>query len=72
MIEELVPPGRYKSQNGIEYYVIGEVKDTDTGEIKILYKSLYDDYYCKDLMTWLEPAYDIAGNEIERYTRISE
>lgn len=69
----IIPRGRYKHfKTGTEYIVLGEVKDTDTEEIKVLYHSIYGDFYSRSITSWLEWVEDNQGRIVQRFTRIGE
>lgn len=66
----IIEPGLYYHFKGTYYKVIGEVLDSDTGEVKVLYKNIYNNYYCRSVESWILPAEDEYGNQIERYRRV--
>ena len=70
MILNDIVPGLYLHFRGTHYRVIGEVLDTDTKESKVLYQSVYGDFYSRSIESWLDIAYDTYGNPVERFRRV--
>lgn len=73
MDNTIIPRGRYRHfRTGNEYIVLGKVLDTDTEETKILYSSIYGDFYSRSLASWVEWVEDNQGKIVQRFTRIGE
>ena len=68
-----VSPGRYRHYKGKDYEVIGTARHSETEEWLVVYRCLYGDY-----SLWVRPldmfneTVDVAGEEVPRFTRISD
>ena len=68
-----VAPGRYRHYKGKDYEVIGTARHSETEEWLVVYRCLYGDY-----SLWVRPldmfneSVDVAGEEVPRFTRISD
>lgn len=68
-----VAPGRYRHYKGKDYEVIGTARHSETEEWLVVYRCLYGDY-----SLWVRPldmfneTVDVAGEEVPRFTRISD
>lgn len=68
-----VSPGLYRHYKGKDYEVIGTARHSETEEWLVVYRCLYGDY-----SLWVRPldmfneSVDVAGEEVPRFTRISD
>lgn len=68
-----VLPGRYRHYKGKEYEVIGTARHSETEEWMVVYRCLYGDF-----SLWVRPlamfneTVDVAGEQVPRFTRISD
>lgn len=68
-----VSPGRYRHYKGKDYEVIGTARHSETEEWLVVYRCLYGDH-----SLWVRPldmfneSVDVAGEEVPRFTRISD
>lgn len=69
-MENDIEPGLYLHFKGRHYRMLGWVLDTEAGEHKVLYQSEDGFYYSRCIESWLSPAYDSAGNQVERFRRV--
>lgn len=66
-------PGRYRHYKGKDYEVIGTARHSETEEWLVVYRCLYGDY-----SLWVRPldmfneSVTVAGEEVPRFTRISD
>ena len=68
-----VLPGRYRHYKGKDYEVIGTARHSETEEWLVVYRCLYGDH-----SLWVRPldmfneSVTVAGEEVPRFTRISD
>ncbi len=68
-----VLPGRYRHYKGKDYEVIGTARHSETEEWLVVYRCLYGDQ-----SLWVRPldmfneSVTVAGEEVPRFTRISD
>ncbi|MFC4257571.1 DUF1653 domain-containing protein [Marinobacter lacisalsi] len=66
-------PGRYRHYKGKDYEVIGTARHSETEEWLVVYRCLYGDH-----SLWVRPldmfneSVTVAGEEVPRFTRISD
>ena len=63
-------PGRYRHYKGGEYHVIGTARHSETGELLVVYRCLYDNdsLWVRPLAMFME-AVIVDGQEMPRFTR---
>ncbi len=66
-------PGRYRHYKGGEYRVIGTARHSETDELLVVYRCLYDNdsLWVRPLAMFMETVV-VAGQEIPRFTRYGE
>ena len=66
-------PGRYRHYKGGEYEVIGTARHSETGELLVVYRCLYDNdsLWVRPLAMFMETV-AVAGQEVSRFTRCGE
>lgn len=66
-------PGRYRHYKGGEYRVIGTARHSETGELLVVYRCLYDNdsLWVRPLAMFMETV-AVAGQEVPRFTRCEE
>lgn len=66
-------PGRYRHYKGGEYRVIGTARHSETGELLVVYRCLYDNdsLWVRPLAMFMETVV-VAGEEVPRFTRCGE
>jgi len=66
-------PGRYRHYKGGEYEVIGTARHSETGELLVVYRCLYDNdsLWVRPLTMFMEVVV-VAGQEVPRFTRCGE
>lgn len=68
-----VLPGRYRHYKGKDYEVIGTARHSETEEWLVVYRCLYGDH-----SLWVRPlemfaeSVNVAGEEVPRFTRVSD
>ena len=63
-------PGRYRHYKGGEYEVVGTARHSETGELLVVYRCLYDNnsLWVRPLAMFLETV-TVAGREVPRFSR---
>jgi len=63
-------PGRYRHYKGGEYEVIGTARHSETGELLVVYRCLYDNdsLWVRPLAMFMETV-AVVGQEVPRFTR---
>jgi hypothetical protein len=63
-------PGRYRHYKGGEYLVIGTARHSETDELLVVYRCLYDNdsLWVRPLAMFMEPVV-INGQEVPRFAR---
>jgi hypothetical protein len=66
-------PGRYRHYKGGEYEVIGTARHSETGELLVVYRCLYDNdsLWVRPLSMFMESIV-IDGKGVPRFTRCRE
>ena len=66
-------PGRYRHYKGGEYEVIGTARHSETGELLVVYRCLYDNdsLWVRPLAMFMETVV-VAGEEVSRFTRCGD
>ena len=64
-------PGRYRHYKGGEYRVVGTARHSETGELLVVYRCLYDNdsLWVRPLAMFMETV-TVAGLEVPRFERI--
>jgi hypothetical protein len=64
-------PGRYRHYKGGEYQVIGTARHSETDELLVVYRCLYDNdsLWVRPLSMFMETVI-VSGQELARFTRI--
>jgi hypothetical protein len=67
------PPGRYRHYKGGEYQVIGTARHSESGELLVVYRCLYDNdsLWVRPLAMFGETVV-VAGEELPRFTPCGE
>jgi hypothetical protein len=65
--------GRYRHYKGGEYQVIGTARHSETGELLVVYRCLYDNnsLWVRPLAMFIETVV-VAGQEVPRFMRCGE
>ncbi len=63
-------PGRYRHYKGGEYQVIGTARHSETGELLVVYRCLYDNdsLWVRPLAMFMETVL-VDGREVPRFER---
>lgn len=67
------PPGRYRHYKGQDYEVLGAVRHSETEEVLVLYRPLYN-----DSGLWVRPhamffeQVEVDGRQVPRFALITE
>lgn len=66
-------PGRYRHYKGGEYEVIGTARHSETGELLVVYRCLYDNdsLWVRPLVMFMESVV-VEGEVVPRFTRYEE
>jgi hypothetical protein len=66
-------PGRYRHYKGGEYQVIGTARHSETDELLVVYRCLYDNnsLWVRPLSMFMETVV-VAGQELPRFARCSD
>jgi len=66
-------PGRYRHYKGGEYEVIGTARHSETDELLVVYRCLYDNdsLWVRPLLMFEETVI-VAGRKVPRFTRCKE
>jgi hypothetical protein len=66
-------PGRYRHYKGGEYRVIGTARHSETDELLVVYRCLYDNdsLWVRPLAMFLETVV-VAGEELPRFMRCGD
>lgn len=66
-------PGRYRHYKGGEYRVIGTARHSETDELLVVYRCLYDNnsLWVRPLAMFMESIM-VNGQEVPRFTRCEE
>ena len=66
-------PGRYRHYKGGDYLVIGTARQSETNELLVVYRCLYDNdsLWVRPLAMFLETVV-VAGQEVPRFTRCGD
>ena len=64
-------PGRYRHYKGGEYQVVGTARHSETGELLVVYRCLYDNdsLWVRPLTMFMETV-TVAGLEVPRFERV--
>lgn len=70
-----IRPGVYRHYKGMNYFVLGISKDSETGEVCVLYRPLYDSAWSqlwhRPLAMFIESV-QVGGVDVPRFLRIDE
>jgi hypothetical protein len=72
-MQEPLQPGRYRHYKGGSYRVIGTARHSETGELLVVYRCLYDNdsLWVRPLAMFVETVL-VGGRQVPRFERVEQ